>query len=329
MHQPQNSLPSQTPSSTIKTPISKQIAQNLDKIQSEKGYVFMRIRKAVLPVAGLGTRLLPASKVIPKVLFPIVDKPALQYIVEELVEAGIEEIIFVTSHNTSIIEDHFDASPELERVLERKKKTKELEELRHIQNMVTYASVRQPEPRGLGHAILCTRRLVGDEPFIVVLGDDLVAPETPVIPRLVALYEKYHSSVLTLVPVADAMVPAYGIASVEDLGSDILKVNHLVEKPRLEDAPSRFGIAGHYLLTPDIFDLIEQTPPGSGGEIQITDALEIQAQAGRCYGLRFTGDRYDTGTPFGLIATTISYALKRPDVAPALREFMRQTLREE
>src|SRR5256885_16702377 len=278
----------------------------------------MRIRKAVLPVAGLGTRLLPASKVIPKVLFPIVDKPALQYIVEELVEAGIEEIIFVTSHNTSIIEDHFDAAPELERMLERKKKTKELEALRHTQTMVTYASVRQPEPRGLGHAILCARPLVGDEPFIVVLGDDLVSPETPVIPRMLELYETYQSSVLLLVPVPDSMIPGYGIASVEELGSNVLKVNHLVEKPRVEEAPSNLGICGHYIMTPDIFDLIEQTPPGSGGEIQITDALEIQAQEGHCYGLRFTGDRYDTGTPLGLISTSISYALKRPDVAPAL-----------
>ncbi len=246
----------------------------------------MRIRKAVLPVAGLGTRVLPATKVIPKEMLPLVDKPTLQYIVEEAVAAGVEEIIFVTSRSKRSIEDHFDSFPELEEVLERKGKRKELEEIRRLRAMATYASVRQSEPLGLGHAILCAKDLVGDEPFIAMLGDNLVAPETPCLPRLIEVYEQYQGSVLSLVPLPPEVVPTYGIASVEEVGSNVLKVAHVVEKPSLEEAPSDLGVFGRYVLTPDIFELLERTAPGSGGEIQVTDAIEMQAQAGRCYGTR-------------------------------------------
>jgi UTP--glucose-1-phosphate uridylyltransferase len=289
----------------------------------------MRIRKAVLPVAGLGTRVLPASKVVPKELLPLVDKPTLQYIVEEAVAAGIEEIIFVTSRSKRGVEDHFDMFPELEQALERKGKKKELEALRHVQTMAKYASVRQQEPRGLGHAVLCARELIGDEPFVVILGDDLIDPETPCLPRMMEIHEQHGGSVLCLAPLPPEMIPAYGIASVEELGADVLKVNHLVEKPSLEEAPSNLGIAGHYIITPDIFELIERTPAGKGGEIQITDALAMQAQEGHCFGLRFTGQRYDTGNPLGLLTTSIAYALKRPELAPALREYMQQVLKQE
>ncbi len=252
----------------------------------------MSIRKAVLPVAGLGTRVLPASKVIPKEMLPLVDKPTLQYIVEEAVAAGVEEIIFVTSRSKRSIED----------------------------------PVRQPEPLGLGHAVLCAKELVGDEPFIVMLGDDLVAPETPCLPRMMELHKQHNGSVLSLVPLPPEIVPTYGIASVDELGPDVFKVTHLVEKPALEEAPSNLGVAGRYILTPDIFELLEKTPPGKGGEIQVTDAIEMQAQAGRCYGLRFTGVRYDTGNPLGLLTTSIAYALKRPDISPELRKYMRKVL---
>jgi len=286
----------------------------------------MRIRKAVLPVAGLGTRVLPASKVIPKEMLPLVDKPTLQYIVEEAVAAGIEEIIFVTSCSKRSIEDHFDAFPELEAVLERKGKRKELEELRQLQTMAIYTSVRQSEPLGLGHAVLCAKELVGDEPFIVMLGDILIPPETPCLPELIEIYERYHGSVLSLVPLPPEVIPTYGIASVEEIGSNVVKVSHVVEKPPLEEAPSNLGVYGRYVLTPDIFALLEQTPPGRGGEIQVTDAIEMQVQAGRCYGVKFTGERYDTGTPLGLLTTSIAFALKRPDLAPELREYMRQAL---
>jgi UTP--glucose-1-phosphate uridylyltransferase len=289
----------------------------------------MRIRKAVLPVAGLGTRVLPASKVIPKEMLPLVDKPTLQYIVEEAVAAGIEEIIFVTSRSKRSIEDHFDAFPELEQVLERKGKQKELEELRRVQTMATYVAVRQPEARGLGHAVLCAKDLVGDEPFVVMLGDDLVAPETPCLPRMMQIHEQYGGSVLSLFVSPPEQISSFGIVSVEELGSDVVKVTHLVEKPSREEAPSDLAVAGRYILTPDIFALLEKTPPGAGGEIQITDAIEMQAQAGHCYGLRFSGIRYDTGNPLGLLTTSIAYALKRPDIAPALRDYMQQALKEE
>jgi UTP--glucose-1-phosphate uridylyltransferase len=286
----------------------------------------MSIRKAVLPVAGLGTRVLPASKVIPKEMLPLVDKPTLQYIVEEAVAAGIEEIIFVTSRSKRSIEDHFDAFPELEAVLERKGKLRELEELRQLQTMATYSSVRQSEPLGLGHAVLCAKELVGDEPFVVMLGDIVIPPEAPCLSELIEVYEQYQGSVLSLVPLPPEIIPTYGIASVEESGSKLLKVTHVVEKPPLEEAPSNLGVYGRYILTPDIFALLEQTPPGRGGEIQVTDAVEIQAQAGRCYGVIFTGERYDTGTPLGLLTTSIAFALKRPDMAPGLREYMRQAL---
>lgn len=288
----------------------------------------MRIRKAVLPVAGLGTRILPASKVVPKELLPLVDKPTLQYIVEEAVAAGIEEIIFVTSRSKRSIEDHFDAFPELEAVLEKKGKKRELEELRWIEHMASYAAVRQAQPLGLGHAVLCAKDLVGDEPFVVMLGDNLVAPETPCLPRMIELYERYQSSVLSLFVLPPEQISSFGVAAVEKIESDVVKVNFLVEKPKREDAPSNLAVWGRYVLTPDIFTLLEQTRPGTGGEIQITDALLMQAQAGRCYGLRFSGVSYDTGTPLGYLTTSIAYGLKRPDIAPGLREYMRQALRE-
>ncbi|TMD63292.1 MAG: UTP--glucose-1-phosphate uridylyltransferase, partial [Chloroflexi bacterium] len=267
--------------------------------------------------------------VVPKEMLPLVDKPTLQYIVEEAVAAGIEEIIFVTSRSKRSIEDHFDAFPELEMVLERKGKQKALEELRHVESMATYTSVRQPEPRGLGHAVLCAKELVGDEPFVVMLGDDLVAPERPCLPRMIEIHEQYGGSVLSLFKSPPEQISSLGIVSVEDVGPDVVKVTHLVEKPALEEAPSDLAVAGRYILTADIFGFLEKTPPGKGGEIQVTDAIEMQAQAGRCYGLRFTGIRYDTGTPLGLLTTSIAYALKRPDLGPELRKYMQQVLEEE
>lgn len=288
----------------------------------------MRIRKAVLPVAGLGTRVLPASKVIPKEMLPLVDTPTLQYIVEEAVDAGIEEIIFVTSRSKRGIEDHFDAFPELEAVLEKKGKKRELEELRRIEKMASYVAVRQPQPLGLGHAILCARDLVGDEPFVVMLGDDLVAPETPCLPRLIELHEKYGGTVISLFVSPPEQISAFGVVSAEAITEDVVKVHYVVEKPSPQEAPSDLAVAGRYVLTPDIFALLEKTKPGSGGEIQLTDAMQVQAAAGNCYGLRFNGIRYDTGTPLGYLTTSIAYALRRSEIAPGLREYMRQVLEE-
>lgn len=289
----------------------------------------MRIRKAVLPVAGLGTRVLPASKVVPKELLPLVDKPTLQYIVEEAVEAGIEEIIFVTSRSKRSIEDHFDAFPELEAILERKGKARELEELRRIEKMASYVSVRQPRALGLGHAILCAKDLVGDEPFVVMLGDNLVDPDTPCLPRMIELHERYGGSVLSLFSVPSEQISSYGIVAGEEIEKDILKLNFMVEKPKPEEAPSDLAVDGRYVLTPDVFALLEETRPGVGGEIQVTDALQVQAENGRCYGLRFDGVRYDTGKPLGYLTTSIAYGLKRSDIAPGLRDYMRQVLNEE
>jgi UTP--glucose-1-phosphate uridylyltransferase len=186
--------------------------------------------------------------------------------------------------------------------------------------------VRQPEPLGLGHAVLCAKELVGDEPFIVMLGDIIVPPETPCLPQLIEVHERYGGSVLSLVTLPPEVIPSYGIATVEELDEGALKITHVVEKPALEEAPSNLGAYGRYVFTPDIFPLLEKTPPGKGGEIQVTDAIEMQARAGKCYGVRFTGERYDTGTPLGLLTTSISFALKRPDIAPGLREYMRQAL---
>jgi UTP--glucose-1-phosphate uridylyltransferase len=290
----------------------------------------MRIRKAVLPVAGLGTRLLPASKVVPKEMLPLVDKPTLQYIVEEAVSAGIEEIIFVTSRSKRSIEDHFDAFPELEAVLAKKGKRRELAELQQIERMASYVVVRQPQPLGLGHAILCARDLIGNEPFVVMLGDNLIDPETPCLPRMLELQQRYGGSVLSLFTCPPEQISAFGVAAVEDIAetADVVKVHFLIEKPGREEAPSNLAVEGRYVLTPDIFALLEETRPGSGGEIQVTDALQIQAAAGRCYGLRFSGVRYDTGTPLGYLTSSIAYALKRPDIASGLRAYMRQVLDE-
>jgi UTP--glucose-1-phosphate uridylyltransferase len=288
----------------------------------------MHIRKVVLPVAGLGTRVLPATKVIPKEMLPLVDKPTLQYIVESAVAAGIEEVILVTSRSKRSIEDHFDAFPELEQTLERKGKKKELAEVRRVYQMASFAVARQPEPLGLGHAVLTAKNLVGDEPFAVMLGDNLFDPETPNLPRMIEIYEKYHSSVLSLFPCTREQVSSYGIVAAQDVEDDVVKVSHLVEKPLPEEAPSNLAVDGCYILTPDIFEILERTPAGRGGEIQLTDALAKQAEAGHCYGLRFTGKRYDTGTPLGLLTTSIAYALKHDDLAPDLRAYMRQVLEE-
>jgi UTP--glucose-1-phosphate uridylyltransferase len=288
----------------------------------------MHIRKVVLPVAGLGTRVLPATKVIPKEMLPLVDKPTLQYIVESAVAAGIEEVILVTSRSKRSVEDHFDAFPELEQTLERKGKQKELAEVRRVYQMASFAMVRQPEPLGLGHAVLTAKNLIGDEPFAVMLGDNLFDPETPNLPRMIEIYEKYGSSVLSLFPCSREQVSSYGIVAAQDVADDVVKVSYLVEKPSPDEAPSNLAVDGCYILTPDIFEILEKTPAGRGGEIQLTDALAKQAEAGHCYGLRFTGKRYDTGTPLGLLTTSIAYALKRDDLAPDLRAYMRQVLEE-
>lgn len=282
----------------------------------------MRIRKAVLPVAGLGTRVLPATKAIPKELLPLVDKPTLQYIVEEAVEAGIEEIILVTSRSKRAIEDHFDSFPELEQTLERKGKTKELKAVRRPQELAKYVVVRQSEPLGLGHAILCAREAVGDEPFAVLLGDEL----TPCLPKMLEVYEKYQASVLSLFHVEREKIPSYGIASVKEREPNVYQVKDLVEKPPIEEAPSDLAVAGRYIVTPDIFPILEHTKPGRGGEIQFTDALLEQAHTGHCYGILHTGQRLDMGTPLGLLTAAIEIGLSHPEIGSELREYLKNII---
>lgn len=286
----------------------------------------MRIRKAVLPVAGLGTRVLPATKVVPKELLPIFDKPTLQYIVEEAVDAGVEEIIFVTSRTKRAIEDHFDAFPELEQTLEKKGKLKELKAVRHTQELARYVTVRQSEPLGLGHAVLCAKEAVGDEPFIIMLGDEIYSQNTQCLTKMMEIHEKYQASVLSLFTAPRDQIPSYGIASVQKEAPYIYKVTDLVEKPSIEEAPSDLAVSGRYIATPDIFEILERTKPGRGGEIQLTDALLEQARAGKCYGLQYTGERYDMGTPLGLLMTSIAWALHNEEAAPYLREYMQQIL---
>ena len=289
----------------------------------------MRIRKAVIPAAGLGTRVLPATKAVPKEMLPLADKPTIQYVVEEAVASGIEHIIIITSRTKRAIEDHFDESPELESTLERKGDHLKLEMLRHIENMAQLSFTRQPAPRGLGHAILMAKDLVGDEPFGVLLGDDLVVHhERPCLRQLMDVYEQHGGNVLAVQRVPREHVSRYGIVDLADgpqrnLGARTFRVQGLVEKPTVEQAPSNLAIVGRYVLTPDIFEMIERTPPGSGGEIQLTDSIQAVRSRQPVFAYEFEGTRYDTGDPVSLLTTSLAYALERPDLAPGIKAYLR------
>lgn len=284
------------------------------------------IRKAVIPAAGLGTRFLPATKSVPKELLPIVDMPTIQLIVQEVVDAGIDTVILVTAKGKSKIVDHFDVFPELEEKLEREGKHDLAERLRKTCNMVRLVSVRQGEPRGLGHAVLCTKELVGNEPFAVLLGDDLVDSVVPCTRQMINVYEKYHKSVVALMEVDPADVPKFGICGGKEVEERVIALDKMVEKPKLADAPSKLAIVGRYILTPEIFDVLEATPPGKGGEIQLTDAMSRLMQKQGFYGYRFEGKRYDAGDKFGFLQANIAYALKNPEIAPRLMEYMRSVV---
>ncbi|NDC36756.1 MAG: UTP--glucose-1-phosphate uridylyltransferase [Proteobacteria bacterium] len=288
-----------------------------------------KIRKAVIPAAGLGTRFLPATKSVPKELLPIVDMPTIQLIVQEVVDAGIDTVILVTAKGKSKIVDHFDVYPELEEKLEREGKIDLAERLRKTCNMVRLVSVRQGEPRGLGHAVLCAKELVGDEPFVVLLGDDLVDSEVPCTRQMMDVYEKYQKSVVALMEVEPADVPKFGICGGKELEKSIFALEKMVEKPKLSDAPSHMAIVGRYILTPEIFTELEATPPGKGGEIQLTDAMSRLMKREGFLGLTFTGKRYDAGDKFGFLQANIAYALKNPEIRPRLLEYMRTVVKSE
>ncbi|MCI0777250.1 MAG: UTP--glucose-1-phosphate uridylyltransferase GalU [Chloroflexi bacterium] len=283
----------------------------------------MKLRKAVILTAGYGTRLLPATKAQPKAILPIVDKPTIQYAVEEAVASGLDEIVIVMSAGQHVIEDHFDRSWDLERALEAKGDQARLEQLRSISDLADIAYVRQQEQRGIGDAVLTTRHIIGREPFVLFFPDDVIASETPVAKQLVDTFHERGGSVIAVEEVAREDIESYGIVDGEPIDDRVYKLRGLVEKPKLEDAPTNLGIVGRYALTPEIFDVLEETPPGKAGEIQITDGLGLLLKRQPMFALQFEGRRYDTGRPLGLIKASIELALARDDVGPGLREFLR------
>ena len=283
----------------------------------------MKIRKAVIPVAGLGTRFLPATKTVPKELLPIIDIPSIQYVVQEAVDAGIQEIIFVTGRGKDGIEDHFDEAPELEQILADRGQTATVDMLRRIAEMTEVVSVRQKKPLGLGHAVLCARDLVGDEPFAVMLADDLIDAETPGIRQLVEIFTETEESVVALMKVPREEVHQYGVIKGTEVKPRLYAVEGTVEKPAAKEAPSQLAIIGRYVLRPEIFSILQTLPPGRGGEIQLTDGLARLVQQRKIFGCEFTGERYDIGDKFGFVRATVAYALKRKDLKDKLVEYLK------
>ncbi|HEX2530973.1 MAG TPA: UTP--glucose-1-phosphate uridylyltransferase GalU [Burkholderiaceae bacterium] len=282
-----------------------------------------KIRKAVFPVAGLGTRFLPATKASPKEMLPIVDKPLIQYAVEEAAAAGITEMIFVTGRGKQAIEDHFDKAYELEAELAAHGKVKLLTEIRSLlPKNLHYSYVRQSEALGLGHAVLCAQSLVGDEPFAVLLADDLIDAETPALLQMTQLFERYGHSVVGVQNVPLEQANQYGIVRPQTMGVRIHRVEKIVEKPKPEEAPSTLGVVGRYIFTPEIFDFLEKTQPGAGGEIQLTDAIAAQLQTNPVLAYEFKGLRYDCGSKLGYLKAAVAYALKHPAIAEEFSEFI-------
>ena len=282
-----------------------------------------KIRKAIIPAAGLGTRFLPATKAQPKEMLPIVDKPTIQYIIEEAVASGIEEILIITGRSKKCIEDHFDKSVELELELEKSGKEEMLKMVREISDMVDIHFIRQKEPKGLGHAISCAKTFVGNEPFAVLLGDDIVYNEgRPCLKQLIDCYDEYKTSVLGVQTVEAKDVNKYGIVNGIHIEDRVYKVKGLVEKPPVEEAPSNVAILGRYIITPQIFKILEETKPGKGGEIQLTDALLKLIDEEAMYAYDFEGTRYDVGDKLGFLKATVEYALRREDLRDGFIEYL-------
>lgn len=282
----------------------------------------MKIKKAIIPAAGLGTRFLPATKAMPKEMLPIVDTPTIQYIVEEAIESGIEDIIIVTGKGKRAIEDHFDHSFELEQNLLDKGKLNLLREVQKSSKMVDIHYIRQKEPKGLGHAIWCARKFIGHEPFAVLLGDDIVKAEKPCLAQMIDQYNRYKASILGVQTVDEAEVSRYGIVDGDMVGERLFKVHHLIEKPKQIDAPSNLAILGRYILSPSIFDILEKQQPGSGDEIQLTDAIAELNKYETVYAYDFIGERYDVGEKMGFIQTTIEFALERGNLKDELLNYL-------
>jgi UTP--glucose-1-phosphate uridylyltransferase len=282
-----------------------------------------RLRKAVFPAAGLGTRFLPATKAQPKEMLPLVDKPTIQYVVEEAVASGLEEIILVTGRNKRAIEDHFDAAFELEYYLQDRGKAEELAQIKTISELASVSYVRQKEPLGLGHAILCARPLVGNEPFGVFLGDDIIVSQVPCMRQLVDVFEAMAGPVLAVMRVERLEIGRYGVIDPRPLGNGVYEVRDLVEKPEPSDAPSDLAIIGRYVLTPDVFAVLAETPPDKRGEIQLTNGLRRLRAERPLYALEFEGKRHDTGEKLGFLKATVEFALARPDLGEDFRGFLR------
>ena len=284
----------------------------------------MKIRKAVITAAGWGTRFLPATKSQPKEMLPLVDKPIIQYVIEEAAASGIEHIIIVTALGKHAIENHFDRSFELEDVLRRKGDDKRLEEVQRISDIAHICYVRQKEQLGLGHAVSMAKDLVGNEPFALFLPDDLIASEVPAMKQMIEVYDRYGCSIIAVEPVPPEKTSAYGIINPKQIEERVFQVTDLVEKPSPEDAPSNLGIVGRYILTPEIFDMFDNVSPGAVGEIQLTDALRLLLKHQAIYAYQFEGTRHDTGEPLGFLKACVEYTLKRPDLGPAFKEYLKQ-----
>ena len=290
--------------------------------------MIQRVRKAVFPAAGLGTRFLPATKAQPKEMLPVVDKPLIQYGVEEAIHSGLQNIIVVTGRGKAAIEDHFDVSFEMEHLLESRNKKDLLQLVRSVSDMIDIAYVRQKEALGLGHAVLRAKDLVGPEPFAVVLSDDVIDSDVPCLRQLLDIYEFYGASVVALMEVPEDQTSSYGIVDAEQIshhggGDRLYRIRNMVEKPKKGEAPSRLAIIGRYVLTPEIFTSLEAIGPGSGGEIQLTDGLKHLLRSRPIYGYRFEGRRYDAGDKLGFLKATVEFALKRHDLGGPFREYLK------
>ncbi|MGN0107866.1 MAG: UTP--glucose-1-phosphate uridylyltransferase GalU [Hominilimicola sp.] len=284
----------------------------------------MKVTKAVIPAAGFGTRFLPATKAVPKEMLPIVDKPTIQYIVEEAIAAGIEDLIIITSRGKDALVNHFDKAFELETVLERDGKEEMLRSVREVSDKINVHFVRQQEQKGLGHAVLCAKSFIGNEPFAVMLGDDVVVSDKPCIGQLMEQFEKYSSTVLGVQKVGMEHVSKYGIVDCENVGGRLYKVNGMVEKPKMEKAPSDVAVLGRYVITPAIFECLEKTPKGAGGEIQLTDALVMLSESESVYAYDFEGKRYDIGNKQGFLQATVEFALARDDLRDEFSTYLKE-----
>ncbi len=287
-----------------------------------------RVRKAVFPVAGLGTRFLPATKALPKEMLPLVDKPIIQYGVEEALAAGCDQIILITGRGKTAIEDHFDVSYELEKMLEERNKTELLTVVRQISDMIHVAYVRQKEALGLGHAVLMARELVGNEPFAVLLADDIIDGSVPCLKQMMDVFEETQSSVLAIQEIDPANISAYGVLDAKPapgrFAGRLYEISNLVEKPKREEAPSNLAIVGRYILTPKVFETLARTPLGSGGELQLTDGMKMLLRQEKMYGYVFEGTRHDTGDKLGFLKATVEFALKRRDLGREFRDYLKQ-----